>query len=200
MRRVTLANKSDIASRYGLSFVDNYQAWEEARPPKQTWLNVVAADFEELTGLPARDACEAIIDELSRYLDFKPKAIDWNRSYFRLNDDAHLFMNSVGSWQFRPETRTGRSEYQKLWVHSQVKGLYLAGDYCRSRIDLVCLEGAVTTGIAAARAVAGDCGQLDAVKEPVVAPEVSPQECQRAKAALRRWLAPATKGQAQAGT
>jgi uncharacterized protein with NAD-binding domain and iron-sulfur cluster len=65
-----------------------------------------------------------------------------------------------------------------------VRNLYLAGDYCRSKIDLVCLEGAVTTGIAAARAIAGD-----KVEPPLVPPEVSRQDALRAKAALAPWLA-----------
>lgn len=188
-RRVALGNTGSIASRFGLSFVDNYQAWNGTVPPQQTWLNVVAADFEELAGLCERDAREAIICELQRYLHFDRRDIDWGRSHFRLNDDAPLFANSVGSWQFRPETRTDHPEYRKRLIHHRVKKLYLAGDYCRSKIDLVCLEGAVATGIAAARAVAKDCGRENTVKEPLVPPEVSPRDCIQAKAALDPWLA-----------
>src|SRR6185295_15800091 len=104
------------------------------------------------------------------------RRIDWDRSDLRLNEDAPLFMNTVGSWQFRPETRTDDPEYRAHWVHSKVTNLYLAGDYCRSKIDLVSLEGAVTTGIAAARAIATNEGRPDAVKEPLVPPEVSRQD------------------------
>ncbi len=188
--RLSLAYDGDIASKYGLSFVDNYQTWEGYKPPRQTWLNVVAADFESLAGLPDDTARDAIIDELGKYIAFNRSDIDWDRSHFRSNADARLFANSVGSWQFRPETRTDRPEYAKRWVHSRVDNLYLAGDYCRSKIDLVCLEGAVTTGIAAARAVAGD----DKVKPPLVPPDVSIQECREAKAALAPWLALTAKG------
>jgi NAD(P)-binding Rossmann-like domain/Flavin containing amine oxidoreductase len=188
--RLCLAFDGDIASKYALSFVDNYQAWNGRTPPQETWLNVVAADFEALAGLPDDVARDAIIGVLRDYLDFERDEIDWSRSAFRPNADAPLFANSVGSWQFRPETRTDRPEYEGRWVHSRVKNLYLAGDYCRSKIDLVCLEGAVTTGIAAARAVAGE----DKVKAPLVPPEVSRQECEEAKAALAPWLALTAKG------
>jgi zeta-carotene desaturase len=191
-QRTALAYDGDIASNYGLSFVDNYQAWNGEQPPRETWLNVVAADFEEMAGLPEDVARDAIIEELRAYLDFEWTAVDWDRSHFRLNDDAPLFANTVGSWQFRPETRTDRPEYKARWVHSRVKNLYLAGDYCRSKIDLVCLEGAVTTGIAAARAVAGD----DKVPAPLTPPEVSAHECESAKAALAPGLALTAKGRA----
>jgi hypothetical protein len=187
-----LANDGDLASVYGLSFVDNYQAWNVQKPPRETWLNVVSADFDELAGLPAEVAREAIIDELAGYLHFHRKDIDRSRSYFGLNAEAPLFMNTVGSWQFRPETRTGDPEYEEWWVHTRVDNLYVAGDYCRSKIDLVCLEGAVTTGITAAQAVATRCGRGHEVKEPLVPPEVSAQKCQAAKIALAPWLALAT--------
>ena len=186
-RPASLADDGDIASKYGLSFVDNYQAWHRGR--RQTWLNVVAADFEELAGLDKTVARHLILTELHRYLDFDDADIDEERSNFEPNAVAKLFANTVGSWQFRPETRTGCSDYEERWVHTRVTNLYLAGDYCRSKIDLVCLEGAVTTGIAAARAIAGP-----SVADPLVPPDVSLQECVKAKAALAPWLALTAKG------
>lgn len=35
----------------------------------------------------------------------------------------------------------------------QVKDLYLAGDYCQNHIDLVSMEGAVSSGLVAAEAI-----------------------------------------------
>jgi hypothetical protein len=191
--RQSLAYDGDIASEYGLSFVDNSQAWNGYAAPRQTWLNVVSADFEPLSGLPEHEARDAIINVLREYLYFERADIDWSRSYFRPNAEARLFANSVGSWQFRPETRTDKREYKGRWVHSRVRNLYLAGDYCRSKIDLVCLEGAVTTGIAAARAIAGE-----RVKPPLVPPDVSQQDCIAAKAALAPWLALTAQGRSLA--
>jgi hypothetical protein len=189
-RRLVLADRRDIASRYALSFVDNFQAWYPERPRKETWLNVVAADFDELAGLDCCDARDAIVKELQEYLDFELTDVDWDRTMLRLNADAPLFMNTVGSWQYRPETRTDDlASYREHWVHSKVTNMYLAGDYCRSKIDLVSLEGAVTTGIAAARAVAKNARREDRVKEPLVPPEVSPRECERLKMELAPVLA-----------
>ena len=192
-KRMELAYDGDIASRWALSFVDNYQAWNGRTPPEETWLNVVAADFHPLRELDDDDAQACIIAELHRFIDFDDADIDRERSHFRSNEDAPLFANTVGSWQFRPETRTDTAELRKRSVHERVSNLYLAGDYCRSKIDLVCLEGAVTTGIAAARAIAGD-----GVKPPVVPPEVSRQEGVEAKAALAPWLALSAKGRLRA--
>jgi zeta-carotene desaturase len=186
-RPSSLADDGDIASNYGLSFVDNYQAWKRGR--RETWLNVVSADFDELAGLPTTAARGLILEELHRYLDFNDDDIDEERSHFEPNVDARLFANTVGSWQFRPETRTDRPEYEARLVHRRVPNLYLAGDYCRSKIDLVCLEGAVATGIAAARAIAGPV-----VAEPLVPPDVSRQKCEQGKAALAPWLAIKAKG------
>jgi uncharacterized protein with NAD-binding domain and iron-sulfur cluster len=53
-------------------------------------------------------------------------------------------MNNVDGWAFRPESRT------------EVPNLYLAGDYCRSHVDLISMEGAVTTGLLAAEALRQD--------------------------------------------
>jgi len=189
-RPASLADDGDIASTYGLSFVDNHQAWKGGR--RQTWLNVVSADFDQLAGLDTAAARRRILTELHKYLDFEDADIDPDRSHFEPNADAKLFANTVGSWQFRPETRTDRPEYKDRLVHSRITNLYLAGDYCRSKIDLVCLEGAVTTGIAAARAIAEKAkARVDA---PLVPPDVSRRECEQAKAALAPWLALAAKG------
>jgi len=57
-------------------------------------------------------------------------------------------LNNVGGWAFRPEAAT------------KVPNLYLAGDYCRSHIDLVSMEGAFTTGLHAAEAVRRDTPAL----------------------------------------
>ncbi len=187
-RRTLHAKTGDIASRFGLSFVDNYQAWHAGGVPKQTWLNVVSADFDELAGWPnENEACDAIIRELHYYLAFKSADIDKHRLNFRSNKDSPLFMNTVGSWQFRPETRSD-PQYTNDWAHSKVKNLYLAGDYCRSKIDLVCLEGAVVTGISAARAIAKQYGLEHKVPEPLVPPEVDRDECEAAKAILAPLL------------
>jgi hypothetical protein len=187
-RRHALEERRDIASQYALSFVDNYQAWHHDGPPGKTWLNVVAADSDPLSGLDDAAVVKAIVDELRRYLNFRPDQIDWDHSTLRRNADAPLFMNTVGSWQYRPETRTDTPAHRDQCIDAKVSNLFLAGDYCRSKIDVVCLEGAVATGITAARAVARSYGREDAVPEALTPPEVSVADCQRAKVELAPLL------------
>lgn len=187
-RRRLLADRGDIASGFGLSFIDNFQAWNPGQRRRQTWLNVVASDFDQVAGLSSSDAQDAILKELRLYLDFADRDIDWNRSLLRLNADAPLFTNSVGSWQYRPETRTDDETYRARSGHGRIDNLCLAGDYCRSKIDVVSLEGAAVTGIAAARAIAEKYGRPDSVEEPTVPPELSVQECRRAMAEMAPFL------------
>ena len=67
-------------------------------------------------------------------------------------------MNDVGAWTYRPDAAT------------KLANLYLAGDYCRSAIDLVSMEGAVSTGLLAAEAVRSAAGLAEPVE--VLVPEI----------------------------
>lgn len=69
-------------------------------------------------------------------------------------------MNDVGAWAYRPDAATS------------LPNLYLAGDYCRSAIDLVSMEGAVSTGLLAAEAVRKDAGLGPPVE--VLVPDIPP--------------------------
>src|SRR5262249_39225599 len=90
-------------------------------------------------------AVEQLLNDLHRFI---PEIVagDIDRYDFQPHVDQPLFMNDVGAWQFRPQAST------------QLKNLYLAGDYCRSHVDLVSMEGAVTTGLQAAEALRKDSG------------------------------------------
>ena len=183
-RRHVLAERGDIGSALGLSFIDNFQAWNPGRPPHETWLNVVASDIDQVAGLAASDAQDEILRTLCDDVAFRPHDIDWNRSLLRLNADTPLFTNSVGSWQYRPHTRADDPVYRERSPHGRITNLCLAGDYCRSQIDVVSLEGATVTGIAAARAIAEKCRVPDRVEEPKVPPELEINECRRAMAEM----------------
>jgi hypothetical protein len=74
------------------------------------------------------------------------------------------------------------------------KNLYLAGDYCRSEVDVVCLEGAVLTGRRAAHAIAEKAGCKDKVPEPLVPAEISDQKIEWLRQDLEPWLRLATRG------
>src|ERR1041385_1204223 len=66
--------------------------------------------------------------------------------YLRSNLNAPLFLNTVGSWAFRPGTRT------------RIPNLYVAGDYCRTHADLTTMESAVMSALNTARDVIADHG------------------------------------------
>lgn len=186
------AAANGLGSKYGLSFVDNFQAWQEEgrdRAGEESWLNLVSADFDALAGLDSVTVKAELLEELSRYVPFDGKDIyHW---HLRLNDQAPLFMNTVGSWAYRPETRLD-PEYRLDWVWSHVLNLYVAGDYCRSHVDLVCLEGAVVTATNVAWALARQNG-CDRVAPPRKPPEVSIDECVRLKVELGPWLEAMTR-------
>src|SRR5262245_11158123 len=62
-----------------------------------------------------------------------------------------------------------------LWrraLTTSLANLFLAGDHCRSAIDLVSMEGAVSTGLLAAEAIRRDAGLASPVE--VLVPESPP--------------------------
>ena len=129
-----------LQSEYGLSFIDVSQNWSGYNA---TVLNAIASDFTSLQGLSDQLAADRLMADMRRYLPIlTPDSID--RIVFQNHAVQPLFMNNVGGWAFRPGPRTALSN------------LYLCGDYCRSAIDLVCMEGAVSTGLLAAEAIRAD--------------------------------------------
>lgn len=181
-QRTLAAYGNRLASRFSLSFVDNYQAWHHGKRT-ETWLNVVAADFAELAELPKAAARREIQTELARYLAFDTRTIDQDRSDLQLNKAAPLFTNSVGTWQYRPEPG-----YREPDSEVEFPNLGLAGDYCRSEVDIVCLEGAVLTARRAARAIAKKAGCEDAVEDPPSPAEVSQRTIDILKREWEPWL------------
>ncbi|MEM7405289.1 MAG: FAD-dependent oxidoreductase [Pseudomonadota bacterium] len=142
-----------LNSRYDLTFIDNAQVWPDE---EFTVLNVVASDFDPLnfSGAAGDDAhrfqrlnddivMPAILQELRRYIPFEDADIDWAKTHLQTNTGESLFVNEVGTWHLRPQTRCG------------ISNLFMAGDYVRSCIDVVTIEGAVLTGLWAAEAARG---------------------------------------------
>ncbi|MFT3820486.1 MAG: FAD-dependent oxidoreductase [Rubrivivax sp.] len=140
-------------SALGLTIIDNAQVWEEddeasdarsaggGRPAQLTQLNVAVTDFYKIEGMSKTEATAAIIEDLRRFFDFRDEDIDFTRTYLQMNDNEPLFVNEVGSEPWRPGTRT------------DIKGLFLAGDFCDNDIGVVTVEGAVVSGLLAARAI-----------------------------------------------
>ena len=128
---VNLAN-----TRFGLSFIDVSETWQGH---DTTALNVIASDFGSVRTLSDQKAVDLLIEELRRYLPFEKTEIASH--VFQAHREEPLFVNTDGAWHFRPKTST------------QLSNLYLAGDYCRSYVDLTCMEAAISSGLIAAEAV-----------------------------------------------
>jgi uncharacterized protein with NAD-binding domain and iron-sulfur cluster len=145
-----------IDSLYGLSFVDVTPYWNDRAGSA---LQIIASDYTTLLDASPAYAERAIVDELQRCV---PALRDAKllRSNFLPHHTEPLFMNDVGGWTYRPDAATA------------APNLYLAGDYCRSAIDLVSMEGAVSTGLLAAEALRARVGHGNAVeiRVPAVPP------------------------------
>jgi hypothetical protein len=168
-----------VNSNYKLSFVANSRLWPES---PETYLNIVASDSRPLGNLLAPPmftydrewktsgpglALEApvttldhILHEFRRFVPFEQDEIDMELLQIDRNAGRELFINEVGSWKWRPETRT------------KVRNLFLAGDFCKNPIDVVCLEGAVVSGLQAAECVRKQYGVGAPIK--IVSPKKYP--------------------------
>ena len=172
-----------LDSVYGLTFIDVSQLWPGM---EGTALNVASTDFRALASLSEGDAFIAILGELEKYLPLH-QVVYW---HIETNVGDTLFVNEIGSERWRPGPKT------------KVPNLFLAGDYCRTFIDVVTVEGAVVSGLQAVRAlqeqVALDLGDQTAgtkLLDPVtiVEPEAYPQWTMMAAAALLAPYAAAAK-------
>jgi hypothetical protein len=182
----SLARKNGIASQYGLSLVDHSRLWPELRQNDKTVLSVLASDAKLLLQESDRKIEEALVAALQRYIRFDEKDLD--HVHLQSHRDAPLFVNTEGSWEYRPEARLDQSRaLDRLRrfprVHGRVPNLFLAGDYCRSEVDIVSVEGAIVTGTAAAHLI---CKESAAPIPPP--PDFDRERLRRAKDLLRGWL------------
>jgi hypothetical protein len=77
---------------------------------------------------------------------FLDPAIRWNPVTRRNSNDEPLLINTVGSWAKRPTAR------------GAIGNLFLAGDFCRTNVDLATMEGANESGRQAANAILEESG------------------------------------------
>ncbi len=138
-----------LRSRYGLSFLDVSQRWE-GYGYTNTVLNAIASNFSPLESVSAELAVRELFADLQ---DFIP-GLTWDdlaKWDFQSHVDEPLFMNDAGAWPFRPDALDPEDP-----LRAELPNLYLAGDYCCSHVDLVCMEGAITTGLKAAESLRRD--------------------------------------------
>ena len=179
----SLARKNGIASEYGLSLIDHSQLWPELGSDK-TVLSVLAGDSTLLTALDDNDTIrDRVLTELRRYIYFDQT--DLEDVHVQSHKTEPLFVNTVGSWQYRPEARLDEPIRQRRFprVQERVGNLFMAGDYCRSKVDIVSVEGAIVTGICAAKLI---CDQVPAPLETPIG--FNRELVKQAKAELDPWI------------
>jgi hypothetical protein len=133
-----------------LSMLDISQLWSgEPHLKDRTVLVLAASDGFALPSSNPLEQGHMMIRQLHEYLPvFKPGAhwgdpeadVDWTFTHFRSNQDKRLFMNDVGSWEWRPSAS-----------HEATPTLFLAGDFCTTDVAMATVESAIQSGLMAAR-------------------------------------------------
>lgn len=189
----SLARKNGIGSKYGLSFVDHSRLWPELEKSDKTVLSVLAADAKGLMDEPDDEKIkETLIATLKTYIRFDEHKDFEFKAHLQNHRDEPLFVNTEGSWEYRPEARLdltltqdrlGRTHRSFPRIQQRVPNLFLAGDYCRSEVDIVSVEGAIVTGMSAAHLICREA------KAPIPQPRDFDREMlRRAKPLLDSWI------------
>ena len=129
-----------LDSKYTLSLLDTSQVWND-RPAGGTALNVIASNADLIVDYPSEVIMDLLLKELQRFLSFMLDDVDKDRCHIQTNVGEELFVNQVGSWDYRPKATC------------DIPNLFLAGDFCQTFIDVVTVEGAVVSGLLAAEAL-----------------------------------------------
>jgi predicted NAD/FAD-dependent oxidoreductase len=147
-----------LDSRFELSLLDQSQIWHNT--DGNTLLNVIASDADTLIEFSEPQILDLLIRELRRFIEFADADLDRDRIHLQTNVGEELFVNQVGSWDYRPKTACN------------IANLFIAGDFCQSVVDVVTIEGAVVSGLNAAQAVANRHGLGDAIG--IIEPDAYP--------------------------
>lgn len=140
-------------SKFDLSMLDISQLWTDA-PQMQgrTALVLAASNGYALPSLDPLERGFMMIQQLHDFLPvFEPGAywgdpssdICWEMTHYRSNDDNKLFVNDVGSWEWRPVAA----------YPDQLPNVFFAGDFCQTDVDMATVEAAVQSGLLAAQAL-----------------------------------------------
>jgi uncharacterized protein with NAD-binding domain and iron-sulfur cluster len=168
---ITAGHVTYVDSEWALTSLTQAQFWAERDFPADygdgdavDCLSVDISDWDTpgpLTGKPAkkcrhaeikrevwhqitehlRDTDPEILDPHLLHSAFIDPGIQWHPGRGRNSNATPLLVNTVGSWDKRPEAATG------------IRNLFLSGDYVRTDIDLATMEGANESGRAATAAL-----------------------------------------------
>jgi protoporphyrinogen oxidase len=128
-----------LDSNYTLSLLDLSQVWSDQAA--NTVLNVISSNADLIVDYPNEVILDIVLKELQRFLDFTLDDVDKDRCHIQTNVGEELFVNQVGSWDYRPTATCA------------IPNVFLAGDFCQTFIDVVTIEGAVVSGLVAAEAL-----------------------------------------------
>ncbi|HXK26400.1 MAG TPA: FAD-dependent oxidoreductase [Myxococcota bacterium] len=146
-----------VDSSFELSFVDVSQHWPGC---DVTMLSCIASEFAPVAALSTREMRSQLLGELLVWLNgvADMSDVDLERTRMFPNVTTPLFLNTVGAWSYRPNTRT------------RLENLYVAGDWCRARVDLTTMEGAISSGLSTAGRILRDL-EVPGSVEPIEVPE-----------------------------
>jgi 15-cis-phytoene desaturase len=139
-----------VSSELCLTFID-VAAFQEKAPPSV--LNAVIGNPSLIEDADEDEIVDRVLKELDMY-GIRIERADIGDVVLQLHDDAKIFAPIVGTWRNRPTART------------DVSGLYVTGDYCRTWVVLPTIEAAVVSGLQTAEAIRSDIG----LQAPPIAP------------------------------
>ena len=147
-------------SPYGITGFDISKHWPRLQSRRKTVLQFVAANSRCFSGLDDEGFVRVMAEEIARYIPEVNDAVAYYVPHRNFHDP--LFVNDVGTMQYRPDTR------------SKLPNLYFAGDYVANPTVVTSMEAAVRTGLMAAEALRADhAAHTDPVEilDPVELPE-----------------------------
>ncbi len=141
-----------VKSNAYLTFLDISQLWTSLENHPTTVLVLAASDASALASEKGKEWAYMMVKELKNFLpavmpgefwgDSANSNVDYDRSWFQADDSRQLFLNDVDS-----------SRYQPVANYSKLPNVFFAGDFCINDVKMSTVEGAVVSGLKAAKAL-----------------------------------------------
>jgi protoporphyrinogen oxidase len=182
-----------LGSRQNLTITNLSHLWPKEElwgkgtvPPKKergTVLELAASDFYALPSDNQREDGFILLNTLKEYLgnfnegvqinvgrfwgdmgtENDPTDIHWSRTRILTNTNHKLFINSVGSSGWAPQTH-----YQTL------PNIFFAGDFVKNEVSMATVEGATLTGLQAAKSLVETDDNLNESEKTAKAVDIVP--------------------------